>query len=165
MKLWRRRRKCRSKCLKDLPFSVDTWTPSSKISKRHHFLTHAHKDHSSNIISNSSFPIYSTLLTKTLLLQHYPKVNSFNSSIKLPFSPFIVSQFSYLNFCFCSLILPFFCKLKLVNPSSSMILMETSLSPLSMPITVLVIISINLYTCLCILCLIEFVYFSIKRRQ
>jgi hypothetical protein len=55
--------------------------------------------------------------------------------------------------------------LKLVNPSSSMILMETSLSPLSMPIIVLVIISINLYTCLCILCLIEFVYFSIKRRQ
>ncbi|GAU38067.1 hypothetical protein TSUD_318610 [Trifolium subterraneum] len=58
-----------------LPFSVDTWTPSSKTSKRHHFLTHAHKDHSSNIISNSSFPIYSTLLTKTLLLQHYPKLD------------------------------------------------------------------------------------------
>ncbi|KAK2391169.1 hypothetical protein P8452_28296 [Trifolium repens] len=58
-----------------LPFSVDTWTPSSKISKRHHFLTHAHKDHSSNIISNSSFLIYSTLLTKTLLLQHYPKLD------------------------------------------------------------------------------------------
>ncbi|CAI8598874.1 unnamed protein product [Vicia faba] len=55
-----------------LPFSVDTWTPSSKSSKRHHFLTHAHKDHSSNITSHSSFPIYSTLLTKTLLLQHYP---------------------------------------------------------------------------------------------
>ncbi|CAJ2641532.1 unnamed protein product [Trifolium pratense] len=58
-----------------LPFSVDTWTPSSKSSKRHHFLTHAHKDYSSNIISNSSFPIYSTLLTKTLLLQHYPKLD------------------------------------------------------------------------------------------
>ncbi|CAL5204324.1 unnamed protein product [Lathyrus oleraceus] len=58
-----------------LPFSVDTWTPSSKSSKRHHFLTHAHKDHSSNITSHSSFPIYSTLLTKTLLLQHYPHLH------------------------------------------------------------------------------------------
>lgn len=59
-----------------LPFSVDTWTPSSKSSKRHHFITHAHKDHSSNITSHSSFPIYSTSLTKTLLLQHYPQLDA-----------------------------------------------------------------------------------------
>jgi DNA cross-link repair 1A protein len=58
---------------KGLPFSVDTWSPSSKR-KRHHFLTHAHKDHSFGISTHSSFPIYSTLLTKTLLLQHYPQV-------------------------------------------------------------------------------------------
>ena len=58
---------------KGLPFSVDTWTSSSKR-KRHHFLTHAHKDHSFGISSHFSFPIYSTLLTKTLVLQHYPQV-------------------------------------------------------------------------------------------
>ena len=58
---------------KALPFSVDTWTSSSKR-KRHHFLTHAHKDHSFGISSQCSFPIYSTLLTKTLVLQHYPQV-------------------------------------------------------------------------------------------
>ena len=58
---------------KGLPFSVDTWTSSSKR-KRHHFLTHAHKDHSFGISSQFSFPIYSTLLPKTLVLQHYPQV-------------------------------------------------------------------------------------------
>ena len=56
-----------------LPFSVDTWTPSSK-KKRHHFLTHAHKDHSSGISTHSAYPIYSTHLTKTLILQQYPQV-------------------------------------------------------------------------------------------
>ncbi|XP_020225675.1 5' exonuclease Apollo [Cajanus cajan] len=59
---------------KGLPFSVDTWTPSS--SKRHHFLTHAHKDHSSSIASHSFFPIYSTRLTKTLILQQYPQLDA-----------------------------------------------------------------------------------------
>ncbi|TKY73833.1 5' exonuclease Apollo [Spatholobus suberectus] len=59
---------------KGLPFSVDTWTPSS--SKRHYFLTHAHKDHSSSITSHSSFPIYSTLVTKTILLQQYPQLDA-----------------------------------------------------------------------------------------
>jgi len=59
---------------KGLPFSVDTWTPSS--SKRHCFLTHAHKDHSSSITSHSSFPIYSTNLTKTILLQQYPQLDA-----------------------------------------------------------------------------------------
>ncbi|KAJ1401271.1 Ribonuclease Z/Hydroxyacylglutathione hydrolase-like [Sesbania bispinosa] len=61
---------------KGLPFSVDTWSPSSKSCKRHHFLTHAHKDHSSNITSFTSFPIYSTHLTKTLLLQQYPQLDA-----------------------------------------------------------------------------------------
>nr|POF20246.1 5' exonuclease apollo [Quercus suber] len=59
---------------KGLPFSVDTWTSSSKR-KRHHFLTHAHKDHSFGISSHFSFPIYSTLLTKSLVLQHYPQLD------------------------------------------------------------------------------------------
>ena len=58
---------------KGLPFSVDTWSLCSKR-KRHHFLTHAHKDHSSGISTHFSFPIYSTLLTKTLLFEHYPQV-------------------------------------------------------------------------------------------
>ncbi|KAF5745133.1 5' exonuclease Apollo [Tripterygium wilfordii] len=57
-----------------LPFSVDTWTPSSKM-KRHHFLTHAHKDHSSGIITHSSYPIYCTDLTKAFLLQQYPQLD------------------------------------------------------------------------------------------
>lgn len=56
-----------------LPFSVDTFTATSKR-KRHHFLTHAHKDHTSGISAHFQFPIYSTRLTKSLLLQHYPKV-------------------------------------------------------------------------------------------
>jgi hypothetical protein len=75
-----------------LPFSVDTWTPSSKISKRHHFLTHAHKDHSSNIISNSSFPIYSTLLFS-------PKPFSFN------ITPRLIHSIHQLNYLFLLLLL------------------------------------------------------------
>ncbi|KAL2347236.1 hypothetical protein Fmac_001236 [Flemingia macrophylla] len=59
---------------KGLPFSVDTWTPSS--TKRHHFLTHAHRDHSSSIASHSSFPIYSTRLTKILILQQFPQLDA-----------------------------------------------------------------------------------------
>ncbi|XP_057770099.1 uncharacterized protein LOC130989938 [Salvia miltiorrhiza] len=57
-----------------LPFSVDTWTPSSKL-KRSHFLTHAHKDHAQGILSHASYPIYSTLLTKILLRQFYPQLD------------------------------------------------------------------------------------------
>ncbi|KAI3518453.1 hypothetical protein L1887_07224 [Cichorium endivia] len=59
---------------KGLPFSVDTWTPSSNR-KRHHFLTHAHKDHSQGIATHSSFPIYATRLTKSLTLNYYPQLN------------------------------------------------------------------------------------------
>ncbi|XP_010270398.1 PREDICTED: protein artemis [Nelumbo nucifera] len=59
---------------KGLPFSVDTWTPSSK-KKRHHFLTHAHKDHSTGITLYSSYPIYCTHLTKTLVLQQFPQLD------------------------------------------------------------------------------------------
>ncbi|XP_028766010.1 5' exonuclease Apollo [Neltuma alba] len=58
---------------KGLPFSVDTWT-SASMRKRHHFLTHAHKDHSSGISSLSSFPIYCTYFTKTLVRQHYTQL-------------------------------------------------------------------------------------------
>ncbi|KAL6582658.1 hypothetical protein OROMI_004736 [Orobanche minor] len=61
---------------KGLPFSVDTWTPSSKR-KRHHFLTHAHKDHTKGIAAHASYPIYSTLLTRTLILQYYPQLDGF----------------------------------------------------------------------------------------
>ncbi|PIN20788.1 hypothetical protein CDL12_06512 [Handroanthus impetiginosus] len=59
---------------KGLPFSVDTWTPCSKR-KRHHFLTHAHKDHAQGIAAHASYPIYSTLLTRTLLLQYNPQLD------------------------------------------------------------------------------------------
>ncbi|CAI0470417.1 unnamed protein product [Linum tenue] len=57
-----------------LPFSVDTWSVRSQM-KRHHFLTHAHKDHSSGILTHSSFPIYCTGLTKSLLLNQYPQLD------------------------------------------------------------------------------------------
>ncbi|GKV21635.1 hypothetical protein SLEP1_g31596 [Rubroshorea leprosula] len=59
---------------KGLPFSVDTFSPSSKR-KRHHFLTHAHKDHTAGISTHSSYPIYATRLTKTLVLQQYPQLD------------------------------------------------------------------------------------------
>lgn len=57
-----------------LPFSVDTFS-SSSMKKRHHFLTHAHKDHTAGISSRLSFPIYSTYLTKILILQHYTQLD------------------------------------------------------------------------------------------
>ncbi|XP_002529728.2 5' exonuclease Apollo isoform X1 [Ricinus communis] len=56
-----------------LPFSVDTWSPTSKR-KRHYFLTHAHKDHCSGILAHSSYPIYATHLTKSLLLLYFPQL-------------------------------------------------------------------------------------------
>ncbi|KAL5555502.1 hypothetical protein UlMin_037738 [Ulmus minor] len=59
---------------KGLPFSVDTWS-SSSMKKRHHFLTHAHRDHSTGISTYCSYPIYCTSLTKTLLLQQFPKLD------------------------------------------------------------------------------------------
>ncbi|KAF5187654.1 5' exonuclease Apollo [Thalictrum thalictroides] len=60
---------------KGLPFSVDTFSPISDR-KRHHFLTHAHKDHSVGISTYSSYPIYSTQITKTLILQQFPQLDS-----------------------------------------------------------------------------------------
>nr|GMC64609.1 5' exonuclease Apollo isoform X1 [Ipomoea batatas] len=60
--------------LKGLPFSVDTWSPNSSR-KRNHFLTHAHKDHTQAICTYASYPIYCTLLTKSLVLQHYPQLD------------------------------------------------------------------------------------------
>ncbi|KAG9457293.1 hypothetical protein H6P81_001801 [Aristolochia fimbriata] len=59
---------------KGLPFSVDTWSPASRI-KRYHFLTHAHKDHSSQIVRYAAYPIYATRLTKSLLLLQYPQLH------------------------------------------------------------------------------------------
>ncbi|KAJ4953169.1 hypothetical protein NE237_030001 [Protea cynaroides] len=59
---------------KGLPFSVDTWSPSSRR-KRYHFLTHAHKDHCAGISLYSSYPIYATHLTKTLILQLFPQLD------------------------------------------------------------------------------------------
>ncbi|KAK4773528.1 hypothetical protein SAY87_028547 [Trapa incisa] len=56
-----------------LPFSVDTWTQAS-LRKRHHFLTHAHRDHSVGI-ANFSNRIYSTCLTKSIVLQHFPQLD------------------------------------------------------------------------------------------
>lgn len=73
-----------------LPFAVDTFGPytTTKRRKRHHFLTHAHKDHTVGISpSNIVFPIYSTSLTISLLLQRHPQV-------------LFVSSFSYLFVCF-----------------------------------------------------------------
>ncbi|XWS41327.1 hypothetical protein CRYUN_Cryun17cG0072000 [Craigia yunnanensis] len=60
---------------KGLPFSVDTFIPSSKR-KRHHFLTHAHKDHTFGISTHFSYPIYSTHLTKSLVLLHFPQLDN-----------------------------------------------------------------------------------------
>ncbi|CAA6660370.1 unnamed protein product [Spirodela intermedia] len=56
-----------------LPFSVDTWTPNSGR-KRHHFLTHAHRDHLQGFAANSSYPIYATRITKLLTLRHLPQI-------------------------------------------------------------------------------------------
>lgn len=66
-----------------LPFSVDTWSPNSNR-KRHHFLTHAHKDHTSGILTHSCYPIYTTHLTKLLVLQNYPQVCVFCGFFELP---------------------------------------------------------------------------------
>ncbi|XP_030470554.2 uncharacterized protein LOC115688767 [Syzygium oleosum] len=65
---------------KGLPFSVDTWAAPSSRRKRWRFLTHAHRDHSVGIIaaaaaSRSSRPIYSTRLTKALVLHHFPQLD------------------------------------------------------------------------------------------
>ncbi|KAJ4715330.1 DNA repair metallo-beta-lactamase family protein [Melia azedarach] len=59
---------------KGLPLSVDTFSPASK-KKRHHFLTHAHRDHTVGISSHFQYPIYSTRLTKSLILQHYSQLD------------------------------------------------------------------------------------------
>ncbi|KAF3791778.1 5' exonuclease Apollo [Nymphaea thermarum] len=56
-----------------LPFSVDTWSRSSRA-KRYHFLTHAHKDHASSISNYASFPIYATRITKHLIIRQFPQV-------------------------------------------------------------------------------------------
>ncbi|GAB2232084.1 hypothetical protein Droror1_Dr00011106 [Drosera rotundifolia] len=55
-----------------LPFSVDTWTPSSSSLKRHRFLTHAHKDHCAGIVTHASFPVYCTAVTRSIVMGYYP---------------------------------------------------------------------------------------------
>lgn len=76
---------------KGLPFSVDTWSLSSRR-KRHHFLTHAHKDHSAGISNNFSYPIYSTNITKNLLLQQIPQRlgNSWFWMTRMDLSPLLL---------------------------------------------------------------------------
>ncbi|MQL83741.1 hypothetical protein Taro_016236 [Colocasia esculenta] len=56
-----------------LPFSVDTWTPNSGR-KRHHFLTHAHRDHLQGLPARSFYPIYATRVTKIITLRHLPQI-------------------------------------------------------------------------------------------
>lgn len=62
-----------------LPFAVDTFGPytTTKRIKRHHFLTHAHKDHTVGISPSNIvvFPIYSTSLTISLLIQRHPQLD------------------------------------------------------------------------------------------
>ena len=120
---------------KGLPFSVDAWTPSSKR-KRHHFSTHAHKDHSFGISSQFSFPIYSTLLTKTLVLQHYPQVCLCFQGFSFSFFSFFFFGLSLILWGLCSLMIHCLWKLKLGNRWLWMILMGLSLLRLLMPITV-----------------------------
>ncbi|CAM6127989.1 unnamed protein product [Calypogeia fissa] len=55
------------------PFSVDSWTTVAKR-KRHHFLTHAHSDHTAGIESFFDRPIYCTDLTRRLVLRRFPKL-------------------------------------------------------------------------------------------
>lgn len=77
---------------KGLPFSVDTWNHSS-VKKRHHFLTHAHKDHSNGISTHFSYPIYSTHLTKTLVIQQHPQV-----VLVFPFNLFVIPSHFFLSY-------------------------------------------------------------------
>ena len=120
---------------KGLPFSVDTWTSSSKR-KRRHFLTHAHKDHSFGISSQFSFPIYSTLLTKSLVLQHYPQVCLCFQGFFIFFKKMGLSLILWVLY---SLSIHCLWKLKLGNRWLWTILMGLSLSRLLMPTTALVI--------------------------
>lgn len=61
------------------PFSVDTWSEFSKR-KPVHFLTHAHRDHTTGIDAHGSSPIYCSLITQKIVLRRHRKV----------FSPFIL---------------------------------------------------------------------------
>ncbi|KAJ0972096.1 hypothetical protein J5N97_020055 [Dioscorea zingiberensis] len=58
---------------KGLPFSVDTWSLASRR-KRHHFLTHAHKDHLVGAASYVAGPIYATAITKTISCRCFPQL-------------------------------------------------------------------------------------------
>lgn len=64
------------------PFSVDTWTEASKR-KPHHFLTHAHKDHTAGIECHGSHPIYCSPITRRIMLRRHPKVGALPLSLYL----------------------------------------------------------------------------------
>ncbi|KAJ4810813.1 DNA repair metallo-beta-lactamase family protein [Rhynchospora pubera] len=62
---------------KGLPFAVDTWS-SESARKRHHFLSHAHRDHLAGIVSRASYPIYATRVTITIVLSYFPQLDEAN---------------------------------------------------------------------------------------
>lgn len=152
-----------------LPFSVDTWCPVSK-KKRHHFLTHAHKDHTTGISTHYSYPIYCTHLTKTLLQQFQPQACLYDCQFCLiswmyPFDFPSFSLFLFLGLfiflCFCSLVILCLCVLRWGNRFLLMTLMEFSPLRLSTPITALVsnlaFIDSNEFSFLCYLIIAFFV--------
>lgn len=57
-----------------LPFAVDTWGSSSR-SRRHRFLTHAHRDHlvGAGADIDGGGIVYATRLTLHLALRHFPQ--------------------------------------------------------------------------------------------
>ncbi|KAL3698166.1 hypothetical protein R1sor_012242 [Riccia sorocarpa] len=57
------------------PFCVDTWSLLSR-KKNHHFLSHAHTDHTSGIESFANRRIYCSDITRLLLLRRFPKLES-----------------------------------------------------------------------------------------
>eukprot|EP00897_Mesotaenium_endlicherianum_P004118 jgi/Mesen1/3734/ME000204S02998 len=59
---------------KEFPFSVDTWSKTSK-KKHYHFLSHAHSDHTGGLEAHASHPIYCTEITRKLVLQRFPQLD------------------------------------------------------------------------------------------
>ncbi|KAL0378249.1 UNVERIFIED_CONTAM: 5' exonuclease Apollo [Sesamum radiatum] len=57
-----------------LPFSVDTWTPCSK-EEEVPFPHPRSQGPRQGMAAHASYPVYSTLLTKTLILQYYPQLD------------------------------------------------------------------------------------------
>ncbi|TVU39546.1 hypothetical protein EJB05_12970, partial [Eragrostis curvula] len=58
-----------------LPFSVDTWTPASSLT-RHLFHTHAHRDHLAGIAGTAAaLCIYASSVTVLITLRYFPQFN------------------------------------------------------------------------------------------